>query len=264
MIDKIQSSLISQLMESMTTKTESGSESSNSLTNNLFKGLNIDQFGLSDDAQQKVVWARSQFEVSYQVLKSVNSSQGLETSEETFSFKGSIEFLQKVSGEDAAETITDETTTEQDILSKLQDYFSPEKTAQRILDVATSFFAASEVGQTEGNTESARRKFADFIGAAIDEGFKQAKNLLGDLPDKVAAGIETTHSTVFSGLEDFVKNGISTEKTQEGGVMDKILAYRMEITIKSDTITRTSTSTGYNAKGEAQNNSASKSKITIA
>jgi len=218
-------------------------------------GLDIDKLGLSDDAKGKVLWAKSQFELNYQVLKSVNSANGVQTSEATFSFKASMEFLQKVSGEPATDrqnvdsTQETATTEEQDILAELMGYFSPEKTAQRILDVATSFFGLSEVGRESGNTKEARRTFADFIGSAIEEGFNQAASILGAIPDEVSAGVNKTHSLVFEGLKDFVMNGLAPEKTIPGGVFEKIAAYRAEAVEMSETI-RTSTSATYNAKGK--------------
>ena len=214
MVDKIQVNQVSHIDPTKSV----GRSSESDPYKTPFKGLNVDQFGLSKDARNKVDWARAQFELNYQVLKSVNSSQGYETSQETFSFKGSYEFLQKASGAEStqyessdADAAAVEESAANDQLSQLQEYFSPENTALRILDVATSFFGISETGLAEGNVEAARRKFADFIGGAINEGFSQARTILGDLPEDVGAGIDSTHSLVFAGLEDFVKNGIDPE-----------------------------------------------------
>jgi len=260
MSEKIQSSLLQNtatLLSSLNTgKT---SEKDGSSLSELFGGLNIDQLELSDDSRQKIQWAKSQFELNYQVIRSINSSQGTITSQETFSFKGSYEFLQKVSGQDIASgnrNQTDQTKaqnqTSDDALTKLQDYFSPKKTAERILDVATSFFGVSATGQAEGNNEAARRKFADFIGKAIETGFGQAREILGHLPEDVEAGVNETHSLVFSGLENFVKNGVDPEKSTPGGVMDKIAAYRQEAAQQSQILKTSSGSIGYSAKGDLQ------------
>lgn len=263
MVDKIQTSPSSYLANALGVN-KSGTDSDTQ--NDIFKGLNVDKFGLSPDAKNKVIWAKSQFELNYQVLKSVNKSQGIETSQETFSFKSSYEFLQRATGAEtqlgtesnsADETNTDNTTTEstpaQDSLSQLQEYFSPENTAQRILDVATSFFAVSETGQTLGNNEAARKKFADFIGGAIDEGFKQARDILGELPEDVETGVQKTHSLVFAGLADFVKNGIDPEKVKPGGVYEKIAAYRLEASANYERTVKSSSSGSYNAAGDTQN-----------
>jgi hypothetical protein len=230
------------------------------LRNENYKSLNIDRFGLSPDARNKVEWARAQFELNYQVLKSLNSANGFETTEEIFSFKGSYEFLQRASGGEWVSTAgapVDETATEeaaeQDQLTNLQDYFSPENTAKRILDVATSFFGISEIAKAEGDTEAARQKFSDFIGGAINEGFRQARNILGDLPEDVSDGIDKTHSLIFSGLADFVKNGISPEKLRPGGVFDKIAAYREEAKAEIAARLKSSSTVSYNSSGEAKN-----------
>ncbi|HNV71837.1 MAG TPA: DUF5610 domain-containing protein [Candidatus Ozemobacteraceae bacterium] len=227
-----------------------------------FKGLNLDQLTLSDDARQKIVWARTQFELSYQVIRSLNTSQGERITEESFSFSGSIEFLQRVSGRDPV-VLADPTaqpeagasedlnsTTSADALSALQEYFSPEKTAERILDVALSFFGVSETQAASGNTPASRQTFADFIGKAIEEGFTQARSLLGQLPEAVETGVSKTHSLVFDGLADFVQNGINPEKLAPGGVMEKIARYRREATENMDQIRKTTSAGGYNARGE--------------
>lgn len=243
-----------------------------------FPGLNVDQLNLSAEAKTKVSFARSQFELNYQVLRSMNSANGFQTSEESFSFQASYEFLQRAAGRAGSEDtdvtdaekagergksqrkqhgkgtaegaeVTEGQETAQDQIARMMEYFSPENTAARILDMATSFFAVSEVGQTEGNNETARRKFADFIGGAIDEGFSQARGILGNIPSDISDGIDKTHTLVFEGLENFVKNGIDTEKSRPGGVYEKIAAYRAEAIAVSASV-KGSTSGTYNAQGK--------------
>ncbi|HOT28912.1 MAG TPA: DUF5610 domain-containing protein [Candidatus Ozemobacteraceae bacterium] len=228
----------------------------------LLSGLNADQLQLSDDSRRKLQWAKSQFELSYQVIRSLNTAEGAVTSQETFSIKGSYEFLQKVSGreigpdpENRSETGEAKEPAEQaekDALTQLQEYFSPERTAERILDVALSFFGLSSMGQAEGNVESGRRKFADFIGSAIEAGFAQARGILGNLPEEIEAGIGRTHSLVFSGLEEFVTNGIAPEKLAAGGVMEKIVAYRQEMSLQVGSLRRAGSgnTVNYTASGD--------------
>lgn len=223
------------------------------------QNLNVDEFGLSGDAKNKVIWARSQFELNYQVLRSVNSANGFETSRETFSFRSAYEFMQRASGEEAtvpvregSDTPATEETGEEDQLTALQEYFSPENTARRILDVATSFFSLSEVFKAEGESEASRQKFADFIGGAISEGFRQARAILGELPEDVKAGIDKTNSLVFAGLDDFVKNGIDPEKARSGGVFEKIAAYRRESAAQLARSLKQTNAVAYNANGEIQ------------
>lgn len=233
--------------------------------NDPFSGVNLDKLGLSPDAQKKVMWAKSQFEVNYQVFNSMNSINGEKSFQETFSFKASYEFLQMASGQETPQPEMAESAeqlpSQDDALTKLQEYFSPENTAQRILDMAISFFPLSKIGQTEGNTETARQSFADFIGGAINTGFQMARDTLGALPDDIEAGIDKTHSLVFAGLEDFVKNGLDPEKSQHGGVYDRITAYR-ESRVSVVSSSKLSSTTGYNAKGDAKNNAAEPSRLS--
>jgi hypothetical protein len=233
-------------------------------------GSIADQLGLSDDAKQKVWQIRSQLEVNMQVFSSMHTANGTTTSSTSLSFKETLEFLQTASGETptTGATATDPTAAdpvtepESDALSRLMAYFSPEKTAQRILDVAMSFFGVSEVQGREGDTEGARRTFADFIGGAINEGFKQARGILGAIPENIASGIDKTHALVFGGLEDFVKNGVSPEKLRPGGVMEKIAAYRLEGTQNLEQVKKTFAPTTYNSQGEAQEQPTESPKIS--
>ncbi len=242
-----------------------GKDKLGSEKNDPFTGLNLDQLGLSQDAQKKVMWAKSQFELNYQVFNSMNNVNGEKSFQETFSFKASYEFLQMASGQEVpkpemAET-SEELPTQDDALSKLQEYFSPENTAQRILDVATSFFPLSKIGRAEGDTEAARQSFSKFIGSAINTGFQMARNILGDLPEDIVASIDKTHSLVFSGIEGFVKNGLDPEKSQPGGIYDRITAYR-ESQVSIAHSSKLSSTSGYDAKGDAKNAAAESSRLS--
>ncbi len=277
MIDKLQMFLASL---NGTDKTGKNSAAKNGKADNpMIGGLNADQFGLSEDARNKVILANSQFQVNYQVLKSVNSANGYSTTEENFSLHASYRFLQMASGaddvaangaapvsegaasEETGEVAPDEETAENNLLTRLQEYFSPENTARRILDVATSFFSLSDAFKNGGDTETARQSFADFIGGAIEQGFSSARATLGDLPDTVSAGIDKTHSLVFSGLEDFVKNGIDPQKSIPGGVLEKIAAYREEGRTRLGEVFKLTSGGSYNSSGEIQKTAPDSGKI---
>lgn len=242
-----------------------GKDKPGSGKNEAFTGLSLDKLGLSQDAQNKVMWAKSQFELNYQVFNSMNEANGEKSFQETFSFKASYEFLQMASGQDIPQPemteSAEELPSQDDALTRLQEYFSPENTAQRILDMATSFFPLSRIGKTEGDTEAARQSFSEFIGAAINTGFQSARNILGDLPDDIVAGIDKTHSLVFSGLEDFVKNGLDPEKSQPGGVYERITAYR-ESRVSVVHSSKSASTSSYDAKGDAKNVAAESSKLS--
>ncbi|MBF0406003.1 MAG: DUF5610 domain-containing protein [Candidatus Riflebacteria bacterium] len=196
-----------------------------------------DSFGLSDEAVQSITYSKTMFDLSYQTMKSVNSANGTELQEVNFSFKASYEFLQKVSGQsgNSLKNVSDNygkangVQEQKDSLAELKEYFSPEKTAKRILDVALSFYPSHSTFAENGDSESSRKSFADFIGGAIDEGFKQARGLIGPMPDDVESDVDKTHSIIFEGLDNFVKNGLSSDFTATGGSMEKIIAYRMEM-----------------------------------
>lgn len=163
-----------------------------------------------------------QFELNYQSVSSVSGaatgtslSLSLSASFELGSLSsGSNPFAASTDGTDATDA-----SSANDPLASLRDYFSPEKTAQRILDFSLSFFGQSDAFAQYGDTEEGRGSFADMMGKAIQKGFDQALGILGDLPDQTSNEIDQTHQLVFDGLDKFTKNGTSDE---DSGVYSQI------------------------------------------
>lgn len=158
------------------------------------------------------------FEISYSSMVAVAGENGMSMQETSFSLKGSFEFMGMASnsssvnpfdffsGKNEATDDADETNAS-DPFAQFMDYFSPEKTADRILDFSLGFFGNSQQYKDGGNTEESRQSFADVIGAAIQKGFDQALGTLGKLPDKTQEEVDETHTRVFDGLDNFVATG---------------------------------------------------------
>lgn len=100
-----------------------------------------------------------------------------------------------------------------------KNYFSPENTANRIYNFATSFYETFLAGTGKEDSEASRQEYKDIIGSAIDEGFGQALDILGDLPDEVSSQVQTTHDLIFEKLDKFVKG---EEQTYSQKVTEKI------------------------------------------
>jgi hypothetical protein len=80
---------------------------------------------------------------------------------------------------------------------EVPEYWNAENTSQRIVDFAVQFLGAFE--GTGG-------EFLDVIKGAIDEGFKQARDLLGELPDQVGALVNDTHELVMQKLDTWAES----------------------------------------------------------
>ena len=194
--------------------------------NNLLDKMGLDGFELSPDSAASLQYASAQFEVNYQAIRSINGANGQETTQINFSFSASFEYLQMSSGAEAPfGTEGAEGAGANDPIAMLKDFFSPESTAGRILDFALGFFPASEAYETGGDTEEARSQFADFIGGAIQKGFDEALGILGELPGNVQEDIDKTHDIVFSGLDDFVNEGLDQEKV-DNGAYDRVRQFQ--------------------------------------
>ena len=89
---------------------------------------------------------------------------------------------------------------------ELLDFFSPAKTAERILGFSTAFMPAY-LGNHEGEDGADQvNGFTNLIGGAMEEGFRQAEQALGgnfdDLGD-IGKTIQRTFELVMEGLSEF-------------------------------------------------------------
>lgn len=139
--------------------------------------------------------------------------------------------------------------TPDQVLNGLQDYFSPENTAGRIVDFATAFFPMSEAYKKYGDTEEARAEFGEMMRGAINKGFEQAMGALGSVPKNTQEGIDKTHELSMKGIDDFIKNGVKKEKeeTQEN-LRDYAMSFGMEMSYTQKTVSYSS----YGSRGQTQ------------
>ncbi|MFH0911931.1 MAG: DUF5610 domain-containing protein [Planctomycetota bacterium] len=231
----------------------SGQGLQNALDNLLSRAFGgLDSVELSPDASYSLQYTRAQFEVNYQSISAMSNAQGVSVQGARFSFKASFEFLQLASG---GEPIQTEAASGQDLLDKLMDLFSPEKTAQRILD-----FALAQYAPQGADTEESRSAFADWIGDAIQKGFDQALSLLGFLPEEIQAGVDKTHELVFQGLEDFVKQGLPADQAQRTSAIQAYAqAWQLSVELEYSSFGIWS----YNSDGQAASNEAQNASSTL-
>lgn len=78
------------------------------------------------------------------------------------------------------------------VASEIPEEWGADATSRRIVDFAVSFY-----GIFEGKGE----EFLSAIKAAIDEGFEQAREMLGDLPENVASLIDETYKLTMEKLD---------------------------------------------------------------
>ncbi|MCL2917991.1 DUF5610 domain-containing protein [Shewanella litorisediminis] len=85
---------------------------------------------------------------------------------------------------------------------------SPEATAGRIVDFATQFFSVYQSQNSSQSFEQQLEGFMGVIGGAIDQGFKEARDILDGLKvleGDIAAGVDKTYDLVQQGLKDFAE-----------------------------------------------------------
>ena len=83
---------------------------------------------------------------------------------------------------------------------------SPEATADRIVSFATQFFSIHQQQNSGMSLSDQLDSFMGIIGGAIDNGFKEAKDILSGLKvlqGDIADGVDKTYSLVQEGLQAF-------------------------------------------------------------
>lgn len=220
---------------------------------NAFKGL--------DSATAGSISA--QYELNYSAVEMIaNDAGGFDVKETNFSFKLDLNYVKAAAGKGKNASLADLFGTEKtnpsptDFIDKMKDYFSPENTADRIVDFATSFFPNSAQFKSKGNTEEARGEFADIMRKAVQKGFDQAMGKLGKVPQNVQDGIDKTHDLTFKGIDDFVKHGMNRGKDGKGDEFFDILkafSMSMETTYSQKTYTYTPGATNTSSSTAAPN-----------
>lgn len=97
--------------------------------------------------------------------------------------------------------------TAEDLLSGAMDT-SPEATATRIVDFATSFFAAFQANHAQDEGDGQIDGFTELIKGAVEEGFAQAREILkgiGRISSAVAEDMDRTFDLVMKGIEDWAR-----------------------------------------------------------
>lgn len=85
--------------------------------------------------------------------------------------------------------------------------FSPEATAERIVSFSTQFLGSYREQHPEMDEQESLTSFIEIISGGIDQGFGEAKNILGDLKvleGDIADNIDKTYLLVQEGLQAFV------------------------------------------------------------
>jgi len=102
-----------------------------------------------------------------------------------------------------------------DSLQQSATDFSPQATAQRIVNFSTSFFGSFQQNHADEAGQSQASNFAAMIKGAIEEGFASAQDILvglGEIAPDIQAGIDETFELTMQGINSFVE-----QQSQEQG-----------------------------------------------
>lgn len=83
--------------------------------------------------------------------------------------------------------------------------YTPEASANRIADFALSGFSFFDGGRAAAeNSQASRQEFADFIIPAIDRGFREARDILGEVHQIVSDNIQLTRDLIDARFNEFI------------------------------------------------------------
>jgi hypothetical protein len=144
--------------------------------------MEVSAHGDHEDMEKLINYIKNSYDqMKKEILKGFLKSVGLEVEEE-----------EEV---DAADTL------------EIPEYWNAENTSQRIVDFAVSFYSLFEGNGGE---------YLDMIKEAIEDGFAQARELLGELPDEVSALVDNTYELVMEKLDAWaIEQGIEAGSEEE-------------------------------------------------
>jgi hypothetical protein len=97
--------------------------------------------------------------------------------------------------------------------------YSPEATAERIVSFSTQLFGAYQDQNPDMDEEESLASFVEIIRGGIEQGFGEAKDILGSLKvldGDIADNVDKTYELVQKGLQSFV-DSFSDKEEELGG-----------------------------------------------
>ena len=86
--------------------------------------------------------------------------------------------------------------------------FSPQATANRIVEFSVSFFAAYSANHADAGDEDRLQGFVDLVKGAVEEGFSGARDLLNgfaEMTEEMWTDVEETYSLTMKGIDEFAE-----------------------------------------------------------
>ncbi|MCP4985146.1 MAG: hypothetical protein GY928_03465 [Colwellia sp.] len=93
--------------------------------------------------------------------------------------------------------------------------YSPEATAERIVAFSTQMYGSYKEQHPEMEEDELLTSFIDVIGGGIEQGFAEAKDILGGLKvldGDIATNVDKTYELVQEGLQSFIDSFSETEQ----------------------------------------------------
>ncbi len=133
------------------------------------------------------------FEASYSKRNGGGNTQVSAYARESYTYEAKVSFQTKQA----------EQLAEAQVAALQGNQFGPEATASRIADFALSFFPMFAADNPDMSFNEQVDAYKSLVGNAIGEGFKEAMQILGALPNSVKDGIDETRNLVDQKINSF-------------------------------------------------------------
>jgi effector-binding domain-containing protein len=149
--------------------------------------ISFDNINSKDEWKKVIDYLKNEYlTLKQEIIKNFLKSNGVETEETKNTDKSIIENTDEIPG--------------------LPEYWNAENTSQRIVDFATSFISLYN---------GSKEEYLTMIKDAIEKGFSEVRDILGDLPDAVNNLVNKTHDLVIDKLNKWAKEqGINFDSNE--------------------------------------------------
>lgn len=168
--------------------------------------------GEGSQNNQQIAQVQDSFSFSMDLRRSLQIVEGESRSQIVKAFEMEVSISVSASGK-LESSLRRESEKAQEAEPVNDDPFSPENTSKRIVDFVKQALAFTrKFTDNPVETDEQMQRFAELQTNAVKEGFRQARRLLGKLPDEVNSGIGKTYDLTMKGLDELFNPKAESEE----------------------------------------------------
>lgn len=182
----------------------------------------LQQRGEGGQSSSQVAQVQDSFTFSMDLKRSLQIVEGESRKQVVSAFEMEVSISVSATGK-LESSLRRESEKAQEADPVFDDPFSPENTSRRIVDFVKQAMAYTrKFSDNPLETDEQMERFATLQTNAVKEGFRQARKLLGKLPEEVDSGIGKTYDLTMKGLNELFNPGSQTEDSEEAEASEPV------------------------------------------